>query len=262
MALLAIGVFVLLSTFKSVIGGLEGFIVGGDYVESITEYPHVASLAIELSGNDYILCGSSILNQVILITAAHCLDKSEDVIASVGSVIVEQGEPYRVIKFKQHEKWKNSLHDIALCRLEKPLSLGETVKRVLLMRQPPITQTAVLTGWGAYEEIDYLESVQLKHSIQKVWTYKTCKKVVKTAPNGTICGGPGDELKDQGNFASRGDSGSGLIVNSNIIIGLVSFKNLKYSRSIVVYTDVAYYYDWIVRESKRLLCQKKIVKRS
>ncbi|XP_063359010.1 trypsin eta-like [Cydia amplana] len=144
------------------------------------------------------------------------------------------------------------MNDIALCLLERPLSLGETVKRVLLLRQPPRTQTAVLTGWGAYEEIDYLESVQLKHSKQKVWTNNACRKVVKTAPNGTICGG---ELKAKGNFASRGDSGSGLLVNSNIIIGLVSFKNLKYSRSVVVYTDVAYYYTWIVRESKRLLCK-------
>ncbi|XP_063375794.1 hypodermin-B-like [Cydia fagiglandana] len=254
MALLAIGVCVLLCTFKSVIGGLEGFIVGGDYVESITEYPHVASLAITVSDNDYTICGSSILNQVILITAAHCLDKSQEVIASVGSVIVEQGELYRVVEFRLHEKWKlpSIAHDIALCGLEKPLSLGETVQRVLLMRQPPRTHTAVLTGWGAYEEIDYLESVQLKRLRQKVWTYSTCKKIVKTAPHGTICGG---DLKDKGNFASRGDSGSGLLVNSNIIIGLVSFKNVKFSRSVVVYTDVAYYYDWIVSESKRLLCE-------
>ncbi|XP_047986945.1 trypsin eta-like [Leguminivora glycinivorella] len=182
------------------------------------------------------------------------MDDSKEIIASVGSVIVEQGDPYLVEKYKQHDKWLHPSYDIALCKLKKALTFGKAVKRVLLMRTPPKAQTAVLTGWGAYEEVDYLESVQLKHAKQRLWPNKKCKQLVEMAPNGTICGGKPNATR---NFASRGDSGSGLLINNKVLIGIVSFKNKKFSRSIVVYTDTSYYYDWIVRESKLLVCCKR-----
>lgn len=53
----------------------------------------------------------------------------------------------------------------------------------------------------------------------------------------------------------RGDSGSALIVRRYIQIGLVSYKKPHISKSDIVYTDIGYYYDWIVTNAKELLCQ-------
>ncbi|KAJ8726596.1 hypothetical protein PYW07_001294 [Mythimna separata] len=53
---------------------------------------------------------------------------------------------------------------------------------------------------------------------------------------------------------TRGDSGSALVVRGYIQIGLVSYKMPDVSRSLVVYTDTGYFYDWITKISKKLYC--------
>ncbi|XP_063376831.1 mite allergen Der f 3-like [Cydia fagiglandana] len=249
-----IALFVFIYTFKLVLGNQEGFIVGGNYVHAIGKFPHVAFLTMSKANSDYeYICGSSILNQFILITAAHCLDDTEKATASVGNVNREIGRLHRVASFKQHESWDTVrvIHDIALCRLKKPVALGHMAKRVVMVKHPPKARVADLAGWGATEEDDYTDTIQLKHTRQKLWNHKQCRKVFSRAPKGTICGG---EARAKGNYASKGDSGSGLLVDNKIIIGLVSFKDPSVSRSLVIYTDVPYFYDWVKRTAKRLRC--------
>ncbi|XP_063358195.1 cathepsin G-like isoform X1 [Cydia amplana] len=249
---MAVGLYLIFGFIKAVIGDEEGFIVGGDVVETIKEFPHVAFLALTGSDGSYI-CGSSILNQVLLVTAAHCLDDIHKITASVGSLNRDEGTLYIVKSFEQHKQWDpiHVNHDIGLCRLKKPLTLGNKVKRVVLMKHPPKTHMADLAGWGAIEEQDYDNSIMLKHTRQKLWTHQQCQRVLHNAPRGTICGG---QSQSKGNFASKGDSGSGLLVHKDIIVGLVSYKDTSISRSLVVYTSVPYYYDWVKRVSKQMNC--------
>ncbi|XP_063529660.1 hypodermin-A-like [Cydia strobilella] len=243
---------------KLVIGKQEGFIVGGDYVDSVKDFPHVAALSTiysegedEERGEDF--CGSSILSQNILLTAAHCLDNVVKVTAFVGSLDWKRGKLHRIDRYQQHKQWGiNTIgNDIGLVRLKKPLSFGKTVKRVILMKKPPKAKTAELTGWGATDVVDRNQYNLLKHTKLRLWTLEECRKVLTMAPNGTICGG---EKKAKKNFAYYGDSGSGLLVNKNIIIGIVSFGNQAAARSLGVYTDVSYFYDWILVQSRRLAC--------
>lgn len=42
-----------------------------------------------------------------------------------------------------------------------------------------------------------------------------------------------------------------------IQVGLVSFKIPSRSASLVVYTDVAHHYRWIVNNAKQMHCKKK-----
>ncbi|XP_061707625.1 hypodermin-B-like [Cydia pomonella] len=250
----AVGLFVFLYTFKLVIGKQEGFIVGGDYVHTIAKFPHVAFLTLyKVDSYDEYICGSSILNQWILITAAHCLDDVTKASAFVGNVNRQIGKLHRIASYKQHEKWDTYKvnHDIALCRLKEMLRLGHTVKRVLMVKSPPKTGVADLAGWGATEENDYTDTIQLKHTRQKLWNNNQCRKVFSRVPEGTICGG---ETRARGNYASKGDSGSGLLVDNKIIVGLVSFKDPSVSRSLVIYTDVPYFYNWVMHSARQLRC--------
>ncbi|XP_063376830.1 hypodermin-B-like [Cydia fagiglandana] len=252
--MMAVGLFVLISSFRLILGEEEGFIVGGDYVKNIRKFPHVAFLTLQVAdSDDEYICGSSVLNQLVLVTAAHCLDNIGIATASVGNVDREKGKMYRVAKFQQHEKWDtvNINHDVALCRLQKPLKLGPTVKRVVLMKKPPKARIADLAGWGVTDEEMYSDTVMLKHTRQKLWTHEQCRKILHNSPKGTICGG---ESKAKSDFASSGDSGSGLLVDNKIIVGLVSYKDTSVSRSLVIYTDVSYFYDWIMNTAKRLTC--------
>ncbi|XP_063359009.1 trypsin-like [Cydia amplana] len=255
--MMAVGLFILIHIFQLVKGKQEGFIVGGAVVQSIKKFPHVAFLNLEVPDSKLqFICGSSILNQLILLTAAHCLDGITKGTASVGNVNRENGTLYRIASFRLHDKWVtndlvNNNDDIALCKLKKPLVLGSNVKRVVLMKDPPITGTADLAGWGATDEKSFTESIQLKHTKQKLWTHKQCRKILRQLPKGAICGG---ESGARQNFASKGDSGSGLLIDNKIIVGLVSYKDVSVSRSLVICTDVPYYYDWILSTSERLAC--------
>ncbi|XP_063618173.1 mite allergen Der f 3-like [Cydia splendana] len=240
---------------KLVIGEREGYIVGGDYVDSVTDFPHVAILWIAKPDGYDCFCGSSILNQKILLTAAHCFDDVVKVTALAGSLDRQKGKLHHIDRYKQHKQWERRTvtNDIALARLKKPWSFGKTVKRVILMRKPPQAKTAEVAGWGITDEDYYSETDLLKHTKQKVWTLKECRKVLPKAPEGTICGG---EKKSKKDFASSGDSGSGLVINKKIIIGIVSYKITEVSRSLVVYTNAPYFYDWVLVESRRLSCSE------
>ncbi|XP_061707624.1 trypsin-like [Cydia pomonella] len=255
--MMAVGLLILILNFQLVKGKLEGFIVGGSVVESIKKFPHVAFLNLEVPDSKLeFICGSSILNQLILLTAAHCLDGITKGTVSVGNVYRENGTLYRIASFRLHEQWNsddlvNNSDDIALCKVKKPLILGSNVKRVVLMKDPPKAGTADLAGWGATDEKFYTESIQLKHTKQKLWTHQQCRKILRQLPRGAICGG---ESRARENFASKGDSGSGLLIDNQIIVGLVSYKDVHVSRSLMICTDVPYYYDWIVRTSQRLTC--------
>ncbi|XP_061707618.1 trypsin epsilon-like [Cydia pomonella] len=252
---------IIICGLKFVIGKQEGFIVGGAYVDSLKDFPHVVALSTiyhtfseeegQTTENNF--CGSSILNQKILLTAAHCLDDVVKVTAFSGSVDWKKGKLHRIDRYQRHKQWdpKTIINDIALVRLKKPLSFGETVKRVILMKNPPKAKIAELTGWGVTDVVYYKQSSILKHTKLKLWTLKECRKVLSMAPNGTICGGEKNAKK---NFAFYGDSGGGLLVNKNIIIGIVSFGDQKPARSLGVYTDVSYFYDWILVQSRRLEC--------
>ncbi|XP_061707621.1 hypodermin-B-like [Cydia pomonella] len=253
---MAVRLLIMICGLKLVIGKQEGFIVGGAYVDSVKEFPHVAALYTlysEGEGDDF--CGSSILNQKILLTAAHCLDGVVKVTAFVGSVDWKKGKLHRIDRYQRHKQFDiNTVsYDIGLVRLKQPLLLGKTVKRVILMKTPPKVKIAEAAGWGLTDEVNKIDTNLLKHTKQKLWTLQECRKVLPVAPNGTICGGEKNVKK---NFLSFGDSGSGLLVNKSIIIGIGSFKFLKITNSLLVFTDVAYFYNWILVESRRVACSQ------
>ncbi|XP_063530027.1 hypodermin-B-like [Cydia strobilella] len=234
-------------------GKHEGFIVGGDYVRNLSYFPWAGYLTFLGYDGSY-LCGSSILNQDILITAANCFPLTNifEITATVGHVDTYQGYVYRVEVYKLHSKFNEVTmgHDIALCKLKKSLYFRNNVKRLILMERPPNERIAEMVGWGALEEITFKLTRLLKTAYQNLWTREVCNDVLYKLPEGTICGGEENGV----DFPSSGDEGSGLVIRRRIIVGVYSYKDIQVSRSLDIYTNVSHFYGWIVRNARRLKC--------
>lgn len=149
----------IICVFRSVtLQEFEGFIVDGETAE-IEDFPHAAFLFVEctesgINQNRYFTCGSSILNQVMVLTAAHCLvncvAKSTIITVHVANRKKKKGLAIKVSGFKTHEDYdaKTISNDIGLVKLANTLKFGKDVRRVAVMREPPYEERATVTGWG------------------------------------------------------------------------------------------------------------------
>ncbi|XP_047987222.1 trypsin alpha-4-like [Leguminivora glycinivorella] len=248
-----ITILLLISLLNFTKSKLTGKIVGGEF-SRIVDFPHSVFVVINC---DYRVstCGASILNQAILLTAAHCLIKCTDkfyITAYVGSERKHQGIERNVVSFKVHDKYdpQTKAQDIALMRLGKNLQFGKRVKRIIIMKSPPKYFTAEIAGWGWIDSVGTKSEV-LKHAKQRVYSRSQCFEIVRFIPVGTIC------ASDIKGYPEKGDSGSALIIQGSIQIGIVSFKKRQIANETIVYTDVSYYHDWILRNARELYCQNK-----
>lgn len=141
-------------SFENETANFEGYIVGGRYAR-MQDFPHSAFLAISCYKMGYqdFTCGSSILNQLILLTAAHCFEDcgiGTKVLVSVGDRKKTRGRFYDVGKFANHGEYNGYLmkNDIAMAILTQPLVFSSTVKRVVLSPYGIYDEPALVAGWG------------------------------------------------------------------------------------------------------------------
>lgn len=134
----------------------EPRVVGGRYID-ITTVPHSAALHIKCIAQDnnvrYWLCGSSIVNQRLLLTAAHCADNclsKSYIIAHVGDINKHNPNIYFALSYLLHDNYKAGIisNDIALVSTRTSLKFSSTVRRVALMKNPPYKEKALVAGWG------------------------------------------------------------------------------------------------------------------
>uniref|UniRef100_A0A2A4JL27 Peptidase S1 domain-containing protein n=1 Tax=Heliothis virescens TaxID=7102 RepID=A0A2A4JL27_HELVI len=245
--------------------GLLGFIacekktmIVDGTVAKIEDFPHSALMGIQCKsryGERIIFqCGASILNHRIAMSAAHCMANCEP--GSRASISVGKntigGQVASVKRYVIHEHYHGSLfyNDIVVMNLRTALDFGIKVKRVALMANPPYNEKAIVAGWGLVNEVTLEKSPYLHYVDQYVRTAKDCKAILGEVPAGTFCA----NSRNIKSYASSGDSGSALVVRGYIQIGIVSFKDPSISRSLVVYTDIGYFYDWITHHTKMLYC--------
>ncbi|XP_075991738.1 chymotrypsin-like [Anticarsia gemmatalis] len=235
---------------------MEPFVVNGVAIP-IDSAPYSAHLSIQCvssEGKNTFICGSSILNQAVVLTAAHCIYGcaiTSTVIVSAGHHQKGKGVTAFAKRMLMHEKYdqRTTSNDIAMIGLKTRFPLSSKVSRVALLRNPPYKEEAVIAGWGLINEVEKIKATELIYTKQYVMTTKDCLKIIKSKPEGTFCA----KAKDS-SYASKGDSGSGLLVRKYIQIGVVSYKKPKWSRNVVVYTDIGYHYNWIVNNAKRVYC--------
>ncbi|XP_068619388.1 chymotrypsin-like [Battus philenor] len=229
---------------------MEPYVVGGDYT-TISYFPHSVFLNIEC-GSSWI-CGSSILNQMILLTAAHCVsdcNRQWNIEGYAGHEDLSKVVVMRPVKkFVIHEQYneRSMINDIGLLCLDNELPLGKYIQRVTIKRSHTY-ELASVAGWGVINRLTNTETMVLKRAKQRLMTRRSCARY-GYLDKGMMCA----RSPEKNTSPASGDSGSALITKDMQQIGLVSFIFSEYPNT-PIYTNVSYYYNWIKRNSRKLHC--------
>ncbi|CAB3230451.1 unnamed protein product [Arctia plantaginis] len=187
---------------------MQAFVVHGKNAK-ISAFPHSAFLSISCklkkdTDAEVCICGSSIINQHMILTAGHCLSGcagSLSLTASVGSEDIYSGISHSVQSYVVHEKYNDVkvTHDIALGKLKTPLKFNSHVKRVVLMKHPPYHDEAIAAGWGLIDELKGKMTRKLKFTKQYVARKSDCVRVFRKIPEETLCA----SNKDKSSYMSQ-----------------------------------------------------------
>lgn len=215
-----------------------------------------------------------------MLTAAHCVKNPQ--IDLVGNVsFVELGEhdtktdpdcdslkcapPVQKIRVKRtiphrsyHHNSKGHRHDIALIFLEEHVTFNDFVRPLCLTKNAVSTGKFWISGWGQTESARS-STVKMNLAIPK-FDFKNCTlkygNLKVRLKDGQFCAG-GEANKD----SCRGDSGGPLMVpltkNQWYGVGIVSYGiSCGMEGWPGVYTNVTFYYDWIVDRIEHFVLKK------
>ncbi|KAG5673158.1 hypothetical protein PVAND_003226 [Polypedilum vanderplanki] len=251
-------------------------IVGGVDAD-LNEIPYAALLGYQLLDSLNWQCGGSLISKKFVLTAAHCITRElslvrlgEHKISTIRDCdeFNSCADPVQDIKIERiikHTKYKaaNKLNDIALLKLVSPADTTKNnVKTICL----PTTEDAdidklkalqrkfTIFGWGRIGEGDRTADVLQKAYLPYV-DNQDCAIKFQAIPQPIystyLCAG-GFNKTD----SCKGDSGGGItslaIIDRKpkiVLYGVVSF-GIECSRKDIilpgVYTNIAYYLDWIL----------------
>jgi secreted trypsin-like serine protease len=251
--------------------GKKGQDSGRDGEADMAEWPWHA--AILEKPQDLYVCGSTLLDESWILTAAHCVDDYLPFVHNIRDILkVRLGEydvsttaePLRHEEFNitdivVYPGFNNStlVHDIALLRLERPAKRKQNIDVVCMpkpddFRQPTTTRSSVkcyVTGWGRRTETSE-HSLVLKEIKVPLWNHDTCNGALQAQfgpayilPSTALCAG------SEGNDACDGDGGGPLVCEKDdqwYQVGIVSFGIGCGRRNVPgVYTNVEAYGPWI-----------------
>uniref|UniRef100_A0A6I8PAW0 Transmembrane serine protease 2 n=2 Tax=Ornithorhynchus anatinus TaxID=9258 RepID=A0A6I8PAW0_ORNAN len=232
-------------------------IVGGA-VASPGEWPWQVSLHVQ----GVHVCGGSIITSEWIVTAAHCVEEpvSSPRYWTVFAGILRQsamfyGSGYKVQKIISHPNYdtKSKNNDIALMKLQAPLTFNENVRPVCLpnpgmMFEP--NQQCWISGWGATHEKGKTSDVLNAVTVPIIEPWKCNSRYVYNhlITPAMICAG---YLKG-GIDSCQGDSGGPLVTEKDALWWLVGDTSwgsgcAKANRP-GVYGNLTLFTDWIYRQ--------------
>ncbi|CAH1402815.1 unnamed protein product [Nezara viridula] len=244
----------------------KGRIVGGSKALP-NEYPWMVML-VEGNTKD-VLCGASIINTKVAITAAHCTHTLPsgtklNIIAGTSNVN-KPGQFVPVRRWIEHEKYYGpqydagkTVNDIALLLLAKPLQFNPNVGPLCMPtgKYNIENKWVKLTGWGQLGG-ELPSTRQLMEVDLKVMQFKRCQKLFPLkSPQTQIC------TQTPGRSSCFGDSGGPLTyldpeTNRYTLVGLVSFGSGVCDPQVpTIFTEVTAFLPWIKSKIKSLGCQK------
>lgn len=246
----------------------QGYIyhVNDRSVAQYAEYPWQAGLYRNKDeGNEYI-CGGSLIDRQVVMTAAHCLrnfsDSSSGLIVRLGDWdAANENEPHKhkdfsVKKIIKHERFHpvNYRNNIALLVLSEPATLDKNINLICLPHPNDSfeEQRCTISGWGKDVKGKYqgvLKKVELpviENRQCQTLLRKTVLGAVFQLHRGFMCAG-GEADVD----ACKGDGGGPLMCASPDGHGLVQAGIIAWGIGCGekdvpgVYVNVAKYVEWI-----------------
>ncbi|KAH8255832.1 hypothetical protein KR038_011478, partial [Drosophila bunnanda] len=227
-----------------------GRIVNGESVD-IESYPYQVSIQTTKGSH---FCGGSLINNVTVVTAAHCMQTygANEIQVRLGSTSRSSGgEVVSVRAFKFHEGYNSKLmvNDVAVIKLSSPVRETAKIRFIELATvTPPSGTDAVVSGWGTTcflfcSSPDNLMSVGVNLLTARDCgsdTYSYGEQIQETM----VCAA--GEKKD----ACQGDSGGPLVANGKLV-GVVSWgSGCAWTGYPGVYADVASLFGWIEETNK------------
>ncbi|XP_059208094.1 transmembrane protease serine 2-like [Centropristis striata] len=223
-------------------------------------WPWQVSLQTSDEPSDQHVCGGSIISPYWILSAAHCFQhdsgpeswtvRSGDV--SLSKMRLKDGNT--VNKIITHQQYNQETHDndIALLKLDTPLTFSRTVRPVCLPNMGvdlSAGQRAWITGWGALSTAGYPD--RLKQAQVTVYSRETCNypyvldgKVTETM----ICAGKVEGGAD----ACKGDGGGPLVIQQGGVWWLAGDTSWGIGCGLEdttgVYSNVTYFVNWVYEQ--------------
>ncbi|XP_054721106.1 clotting factor B-like [Uloborus diversus] len=241
----------------------NGYVAGG--VESeFGAWPWMAGIYTRNFGIENFVCGAAIIDELHLLTAAHCFQfrgggrvQVSRYAIRVGSIKVREGTLHLIDNIIIHPDYnaRQHYHDIAIIRLKEALHYSGSVRPICLPAGPKKLKgkDVTVTGWGDQDYGGKRGSI-LREVTVPVVDVPTCDKAYASVggsslPRGItsqfICAGVDEGGKD----ACQRDSGGPLMLLENgvwTVVGIVSFGFQCATEGYPgVYTRVSSYLNWI-----------------
>lgn len=219
----------------------------------IEDYPYLVFI-----GNDISICGGAIVSRYNVLTAAHCvqgINTETHTVRAGSSFRNEGGSVHHIESVAVHEKFDvdmfriQSTFDLAVIRVKEPFDYDETRQPIPLFESgeqaKPLTR-AKGAGWGRAENGEFPK--QFKKLDFFIVDNDYCNETVKAWPLS------GDGISE-GQFCAitrksekhmcHGDSGTPLAVGDKMVGITIYGGTCEIYHSPGVYTEVAYFRDWI-----------------
>ncbi|KAM6957990.1 uncharacterized protein LKV04_022126 [Tautogolabrus adspersus] len=224
--------------------------------------------ALLMNEEDRGFCGGTILNEYIILTAAHCMNQSRYIYIKVGEfdMLVDSGNEaiHLVETIISHNRYKPEtfLNDIALIKLATPIKFTRFIlpaclpesdfAEKVLMKEPE----GMVSGFGRLSERREQSTILQRLTVPYVERQICMESTQLRISPLMFCAGYDQEAKD----ACQGDSGGPHVTryhNTYFVTGIVSWgegcaRKGKYG----IYTQVSKYIRWIRHGINKLVSKK------
>ncbi|CAG9129018.1 unnamed protein product [Plutella xylostella] len=257
------GVHSLVSAYTaSVPAPAQQRIVGGRPT-TVNKYPFAGNIQINEFGIVWdSACGGSLISATAVLSAAHCFGfpaRSYGVRLGSSSAI-SGGTVYNVASYVRHPEYTNLVeNDVAILKLARPAIFSDVVRAASIpARVYPIADGTELTaiGWGILISGGTKPEILQEVQFNKVNTAVCAERYRALHANTTLenrkvtdrmlCAGG-----DGGKATCSGDSGGPILINGDIVVGIVSWGHPNCFEPMYpsVNSLVSAFSDWIVENA-------------